>query len=133
MGQTGRFKAALMGAGISDWGMQVAVGELGTQEAGLGGSCGWESTGPHRHDQLSPISYASQVSTPVLILHGENDTNVPLGPATYFHCALCRFGVEHEFVVYPREGHSISERQHQIDVLRRARAWFGRWLGDPAS
>ena len=40
VGQTGRFKAALMGAGISDWGMQVGVGELGTQEAGLGGSCG---------------------------------------------------------------------------------------------
>jgi hypothetical protein len=65
-----RFKAALMGAGISDWGMQVGVGELGTQEAGLGGSCGWEGPGPHR-------------------------------------------------------------RQHQIDLLRRIRAWFTRWLGDP--
>jgi dipeptidyl aminopeptidase/acylaminoacyl peptidase len=133
IGQTGRFKAALMGAGISDWGMQVAAGELGTLEADLGGSCGWEGPGPHRHDQLSPISFASKVRTPVLIVHGEDDTNVPLGQATFFHRALSRFGVEHEFVVYPREGHGVAERNHQLDLLRRTRAWFDRWLSDPAS
>jgi dipeptidyl aminopeptidase/acylaminoacyl peptidase len=133
VGQTGRFKAALMGAGISDWGMQVGVGELGAQEAGLGGSCGWEGPGPHRHDELSPISYASKIRTPVLMLHGQDDTNVPVGQAIYFRRALSHFGVEHELVVYPREGHPIVERDHQIDVLRRTRAWFGRWLADPAS
>jgi dipeptidyl aminopeptidase/acylaminoacyl peptidase len=133
VGQTRRFKAALMGAGISDWGLQAGVGELGLQEAGLGGSCGWNGTGPHRHQQLSPISYASQVRTPVLIVHGEEDTNVPVGQAVYFHRALCQFGVEHEFVMYPREGHPILERGHQIDLLNRTRAWFGRWLGEPGS
>jgi dipeptidyl aminopeptidase/acylaminoacyl peptidase len=132
IGQTGRFKAALMGAGISDWGMLVATGHFGTSEAIFGGSCGWEGPGPHRHDQLSPISYASKVRTPVLILHGEDDTNVPLGQSTYFHRALYRYGVEHEFVVYPREGHGSRERNHQLDLLRRTRAWFDRWLGDPA-
>jgi dipeptidyl aminopeptidase/acylaminoacyl peptidase len=128
VGQTDRFKAALMGAGISDWSMQVGVGELGTAEADLGGSCGWESAGPHPHDLLSPISYASRIRTPVLILHGAGDTNVPIGQATYFHRALRHFGVKHEFVVYPREGHNIAERAHQIDLLQRTRAWFDRWL-----
>jgi dipeptidyl aminopeptidase/acylaminoacyl peptidase len=130
VGQTDRFKAALMGAGISDWGMQVAAGEFGRWEAGLGGSCGWEHAGPHRHDRLSPVSYASKVRTPVLILHGQDDTNVPIGQAMYFHRALSQFGVEHELVIYPREGHSIMERSHQIDLLRRTRAWFARWLGE---
>jgi dipeptidyl aminopeptidase/acylaminoacyl peptidase len=64
----------------------------------------------------------------VLILHGAEDTNVPLGQAVYLHRALRHFGVEHEFVTYPREGHVIRERQHQLDVLRRTRAWFDRWL-----
>ncbi|MGW4966972.1 hypothetical protein ACWEPL_57960 [Nonomuraea sp. NPDC004186] len=46
----------------------------------------------------------------------------------YFHRGLRRFGVEHQFVVHPGEGHSIQDRDHQLDLLRRTRAWFGRWL-----
>jgi dipeptidyl aminopeptidase/acylaminoacyl peptidase len=130
IGQTDRFKAAMMIAGISDWGTLLATSELGTMDAALGGSCGWEGTGPHPHDQVSPISFASKVRTPVLIVHGENDTNVPAGQAIYFHRALRRFGVEHELVIYPREGHGFVERNHQLDVLRRTRAWFERWLRD---
>jgi dipeptidyl aminopeptidase/acylaminoacyl peptidase len=128
VGQTDRFKAALMGAGISDWGMLAATGEEGPFEAALGGSTGWEGTGPHRHDQLSPISFASKIRTPVLIVHGESDTNVPISQAEFFHRALRRFGIEHEYVVYPRENHSIRERNHQLDLLRRTREWFDRWL-----
>ena len=85
------------------------------------------------HDRLSPISYASKVSTPVLILHGEDDTNVPLVQAVYFQRALSRYGAEHELVVYPREGHGTRERNHQLDQLRRTRAWFDRWLTGPVS
>ncbi len=129
VGQTDRFRAAVMGAGIADWGLQVGYGELGRQEADLGGSTGWESPGPHRHDRLSPVGYASRAATPVLILHGERDTNVPVGQAVYFHRALSEFGVEHELVIYPREGHGFTERAHQADVLERTRAWFTRWLG----
>ena len=66
----------------------------------------------------------------MLILHGEDDTNVPVGQAMYFHRALTEFGAEHELVTYPRENHSFTERAHQIDVLERARSWFTHWLGD---
>jgi dipeptidyl aminopeptidase/acylaminoacyl peptidase len=130
--QTARFRAAVMGAGIVDWAMQVSTGEQGRAEAGLCGSFGWEGSGPHRHDQLSPVSYAAKVTAPVLILHGEDDTNVPVGQAMYFHQALMQFGVEHELVIYPRENHSFTERAHQIDVLERVRSWFTRWLSGPA-
>jgi dipeptidyl aminopeptidase/acylaminoacyl peptidase len=133
IGQTTRFKAAMMFAGISDWGMLVATGEWGTLDAALGGSCGWEGTGPHPHDQVSPVSFASKISTPVLIAHGEDDTNVPLSQAIYFHRALTWFEAEHQLVIYPREGHGLVERNHQLDLLRRTRAWFDRWLRDEAS
>ena len=36
-------------------------------------------------------------------------------------------------VFYPREGHGLVERNHQLDLLRRTRAWFDRWLRDEAS
>ena len=42
--------------------------------------------------------------------------------------ALREQGVPTELVVYPREPHSISERAHQLDVLKRVRRWFDRWL-----
>jgi dipeptidyl aminopeptidase/acylaminoacyl peptidase len=130
--QTNRFKAAVMGAGIADWGIQAAAGEQGRYDAGLSGSLGWEGPGPHRHDQLSPVSYAANVTTPVLILNGADDINVPVAQAMYFHRALTEYGVEHDLVLYPRENHLFTERAHQIDVLERVRAWFIRWLGDPA-
>jgi dipeptidyl aminopeptidase/acylaminoacyl peptidase len=131
VGHTDRFAAAVVGAGISDWGMLAATGEWGVFETALGGSTGWEGPGPHRHDELSPISYASAIRTPVLILHGADDTNVPLSQAEYLHRALRRFGVEHEYVVYPRENHSFRERNHQLDLLHRTRAWFDKWLAAP--
>jgi dienelactone hydrolase len=112
--------------------MQVGVGEFGRAEASLGGSSGWEGPGPHRHDQLSPVSYAANVTTPVLILHGADDTNVPVGQAMYFHRALTQFGAKHELAVYPRENHSFTERAHQVDVLERIRAWFSLCLSAPA-
>ena len=133
VGQTHRFKAALMLAGISDWGTMAGTGEYGAVDGVLAGSFGWEGTGPHPHDRVSPISFASKVRTPVLIVNGEDDTNVPLAQAIYFHRALSRYGVEHELVVYPREGHGLRERNHQRDLLLRTRAWFDRWLGDPDS
>lgn len=104
--------------------MLAATGELGPFEAALGGSTGWEGPGPHHHDRLSPITYASRIRTPVLIVHGEDDTNVPVGQARFLHRALRHHGVHHDLVVYPREPHAIGEREHQLDLLRRTRAWF---------
>lgn len=49
--QTGRFRAAVIGAGIADWAMQAGVGELDRAEASRGGSFGWEGPGPPRPAQ----------------------------------------------------------------------------------
>jgi dipeptidyl aminopeptidase/acylaminoacyl peptidase len=128
VGHTDRFKAAIMRAGICDWGSQTGTGELGRWDLDLAGTAGWEGPGPHPHDQISPLSYASRVRTPVLIVHGEQDTNVPVGQGINFHRAISQFSTGHELVIYPREGHGFTERDHQLDHLRRSRAWFDRWL-----
>ena len=122
--QTTRFRAAVMGAGPSDWGMMVAESDLPTFEASLGGSAGWEGPGPHRHDELSPISYAHRVTTPTLMLHGEEDERVPVSQARFFARALRAHGVEFELVTYPREPHGIGERNHLLDLLGRWREWL---------
>jgi dipeptidyl aminopeptidase/acylaminoacyl peptidase len=116
--QTDRFAAALVFAGVIDWRVLAATGEQTRFDAALGGPDG----------STSPITHAHRIRTPVLILHGEDDTNVPLSQADLLHHALRDRGVEHEYVVYPREGHSFRERGHQLDALRRTREWFARWL-----
>jgi dienelactone hydrolase len=114
--QTDRFAAAVVGAGVIDWPLLAATGEHTRFEAALGGA------------DNSPITHAHRIRTPVLILHGEDDTNVPLSQAELLHRALRESGQAHEYVVYPRENHSIRERAHQVDVLDRTRAWFSHLL-----
>jgi dipeptidyl aminopeptidase/acylaminoacyl peptidase len=126
--QTQRFKAAIMGAGVSDWGMMVMNGDVPDFEQELGGSAPWDGRDQQRHLDLSPITFAKQIRTPVLILHGEKDARVPLSQATGFYRALRKQGVPGVFVTYPREPHGISERVHQLDILRRVRSWYDRWL-----
>ncbi|MFC3895657.1 alpha/beta hydrolase family protein [Lentzea rhizosphaerae] len=109
--RTDRFKAALVGAGISDWPRLIATGEWGAFEAALG-------DGPEH----SPLTYADRIRTPLLIVHGADDTNVPLEQAELLHRA-----VKHsELVVYPGEGHSLRKREHRLDLLNRARRFFAK-------
>jgi dipeptidyl aminopeptidase/acylaminoacyl peptidase len=126
--QTDRFRAGIDGAGPTEWGWMAATSDMGGFEAELGGSTPWDGPGPHRHAAISPLSYARHVSTPLLILHGENDERVPVSQATSFHRALRELGATVEMVIYPREPHGIRERNHQIDLLRRVRAWFDAYL-----
>lgn len=126
--QTARFKAAIMGAGVSDWGMMAMSSDLPEFESELGGSVPWDGLALHQHMKLSPITFAHQVKTPVLILHGEKDERVPISQAIGYHRALRDCRVPTELVIYPREPHGISERAHQIDLLQRVRTWYDRWL-----
>ncbi|EOD64781.1 prolyl oligopeptidase family serine peptidase [Amycolatopsis vancoresmycina] len=111
---TDRFKAAVVSAGVIDWPLLAATGEHSRFELALGSR------------ETSPITHADRIATPVLIVHGEDDANVPLSQAELLHHALG--DRPHEFVVYPREGHSLRERGHQLDFLRRMRAWFSHLL-----
>lgn len=126
--QTQRFKAAIMGAGVSDWGMMAMTSDVPDFELELGGGAPWDGKEQRQYLTISPITFASHARTPVLILHGENDVRVPLSQATGFHRALRRQGVPVEFVVYPREPHGVAERAHQLDILKRVRSWCDRWL-----
>jgi dipeptidyl aminopeptidase/acylaminoacyl peptidase len=80
------------------------------------------------YDAHSPITFVRNCRTPTLVLHGALDRGVPVTQGYEFSTALKALGVETEMVVYPREGHGIRERAHQIDIQRRVVAWFDRFL-----
>lgn len=126
--QTSRFKAGVMGAGVSDWGAMSAQSDLPTFESILVPDRPWDGPGPHDFARRSPISYAADRRTPLLILHGQNDIRVPIGQATAFHRALRDQEAPVELVTYPREPHGVGEARHQADLLRRVRQWVTEWL-----
>lgn len=125
--QTTRFKASVSGAPMTD-----LVMEYGTEDAGINAGDTWALGTPYENLPLfierSPVTHIKKVKTPTLLLCGENDATDPVGQCYEFHRGLRRYGVETEFVVYPREGHGIREEKHQVDVLNRIVGWFEKYL-----
>jgi dipeptidyl aminopeptidase/acylaminoacyl peptidase len=120
---TTRFKAAIAIAGHSDF---FSLAGTSTGRAWLEAAFGDPYTNRAAYQDRSPITYIRSCRTPTLLLHGQNDSGVPVGQAYEFHAGLKVIGVETELVIYPREGHAIQERGHQEDVQRRVLEWFDR-------
>ncbi len=124
--QTNRFKAAIGHAGISDWYSFYGQSDIpGLMEYGFGG-LPWISTDTYR--KYSPITFIKNVKTPIMITHGEQDRRVPIQQAEEYYRGLKGNGVETIFVRYPREGHGITEPNHQIDLVGRQLEWFEKHL-----
>jgi dipeptidyl aminopeptidase/acylaminoacyl peptidase len=124
--QTNRFKCAIGHAGISDWyGFFGQTDVPGLMEYGLGG-LPWAAR--ETYAKWSPMSYVDRVKTPLMITHGEQDRRVPIQQGELYYRALKRRGVEVVFIRYPREPHSISEPNHQIDLANRQLAWLDKHL-----
>lgn len=119
--QTNRFKAAVAGAGMSD-----LATEYGTEQGPAYDE--WFFGVPYEHPEAfqksSPLTYVRNARTPTLILQGEADKIDPVSQSQMLYRALKRYGVKTDFVVYPREGHGITEEKHALDVLERMLAWF---------
>lgn len=130
--QTGRFKAAMMGAGLvnmeSMYGTTDIPGYIGSFYDGmpqLDGSLNNKSLQFYR--SRSAIQYADKVTTPLLMLHGGSDERVPIGqPMEYFRNLKDR-GKTAELVFYPREGHGLAEYYHQADKMKREFEWITRF------
>lgn len=134
--QTGRFKAAMMGAGLpsllSMAGTTDIPGYINTFFNGVpqyDGSLVNPST--RFYMERSAISYSDKVTTPLLILHGGNDERVPIGQPMEFYRALKDRGKTVELVFYPREGHGFTEYYHQLDRMKRESEWITKYTLGP--
>jgi dipeptidyl aminopeptidase/acylaminoacyl peptidase len=124
--QTDRYKAAVMGAGISHWLSFHGNSHLQAWDANHYDTSPYERNG--LYEKFSGIHYVKRVKTPTLILHGELDRDVPSEQSYQFYRALRDHGVETELVIYPREGHGISEKNHWLDLHRRIAAWYDKYI-----
>lgn len=91
---------------------------------------------PWSHRQLyvdqSPLFRADKIHTPLLLLHGNADTNVPLIESLQMFTALKLLGREVALVEVAGENHHILEYGKKEKWLATQMAWFQKWLkGDP--
>ena len=83
--------------------------------------------------ERSALKHVAAVHTPTLLVHGENDNDVPIAEAEQFFIALKDVGVETVFLRYPREGHGLSETKHVIDLIDRSIAWYEKHFPKPGA
>lgn len=125
---TERFRAAFARAGVVDLLTQYALTDEPSFMIGYFMKSPYED--PDIYRKNSPLTYASQVRTPVLIVHGERDLRVPVSQAYELYSALKHYGTTVKLVIYPREPHGIREYTHQVDVMNRVLNWFRRSVPD---
>ncbi len=139
---TGRFRAAVASASISDlaaaYGKATGGRNIGGEawcESEQGGMGGPPWTWPLRYVTNSPIFLADRIRTPLLLIAGEADRGVPWTQSAEMFVALRRLGQRCTLVVYPGEEHNPGRYgpAHRADVVRRILAWLEEHLGSEAT
>jgi dipeptidyl aminopeptidase/acylaminoacyl peptidase len=81
---------------------------------------------------LSPLFKLGWIKAPVLVLHGKNDTNVPVVEATQVVTELKKRNVPVELILFPDEGHGFRKLPNRIRATEAITAWFAKYLKAPA-
>ena len=131
VGHTDRFKAAVVGAPCIDLHSMYGTSDIGVSF----GETQWGGTLADAAQELikrSPITYAAEVNTPVLLLHGEADLRCPIAQSEEYFVALKRLGKVVEFVRFPDCTHLFPRIGHpkmREEYMARTLGWFQKWLG----
>ncbi|MCA1563643.1 MAG: prolyl oligopeptidase family serine peptidase, partial [Acidobacteria bacterium] len=86
----------------------------------------WEHA--DRWIRLSPFFQVDKITTPTLVMCGQDDWNVPLINSEQLYQALRRLGRETELVIYPGQSHGIRRPSYQKDRYERYIAWYDKYL-----
>jgi dipeptidyl aminopeptidase/acylaminoacyl peptidase len=125
---TKRFRAAVAGAGVSNW--QSYYGQNGIDQWLIPYFGASVYDDPAVYARCSPINFIKQVRTPTLVLVGDRDVECPAPQSYEFWRALKRLGIPSQLVVYPNEGHMIAQPAHRRDIARRTVAWLNKYIRD---
>jgi dipeptidyl aminopeptidase/acylaminoacyl peptidase len=125
--QTTRFRAAIAGAGFSDWIAMYGEGGWSDEESVRIGGTLWEKR--DLFIENSPIFYLDRVETPLLLIHGANDGGVRPAYSEQVYTGLRRLGKPVLYASYGGEDHVIQVFENQVDLVERMIAWFDKYLG----
>ena len=138
--QTNRFKAAINVSGKVDMisfytdSPRLGVRNIHAPEKSQDrlGATLWQQ--PQKYLQHSAILYADRIKTPLLLINGEQDHNVPARQGMEMYYALRRLNKEVAWVLYPNGGHGMptSTVEEVRDYSQRILDWYATYLKKPA-
>ena len=129
VGHTSLFKAAVTLRSVVNF-----ISDEGTRDGAYGHTRDFGGDLFEKFDLFwdrSPLKYAKDVTTPILILHSDNDFRVPLEQGEQWFRALRHFGKNAEIVMFPRENHNLTrtgEPKHLVESLNWQLYWFDKYL-----
>ncbi len=124
--QTNRFRAAVAGAGISDWQSYYGENSIDQWMIPFFGASVYDD--PAVYAKSSAINFIKRVKTPTLVVVGDRDGECPAPQSFEFWHALRDQHVPTQLIVYPNEGHGFVDPAHRRDVLERTLAWFEEYM-----
>ena len=124
--QTHRFRAAVAGAGISDWLSYYGENSIDQWMIPYFGASVYDD--PQVYARSSAITFIKQAQTPTLAVVGDRDGECPAPQSFEFWHALRDLHVPAQLVVYPNEGHGFSNPADRRDTLERAVDWFAKYM-----
>ncbi|MCY0905042.1 S9 family peptidase [Arthrobacter sp. H14-L1] len=124
--QDHRFKAAIVERGFLD-----PETFTGTSDIGWYFSSEYTGTDPDRVRAQSPMAQASEVRTPTLVIHSEQDLRCPLEQGQRYYAQLRRNGVDAELLIFPGENHELSRSgtpHHRKQRFEHILRWWNKYL-----
>lgn len=121
--QTHRYKAAIEGAGITDWLTFMWTSDL--QQIDY--DARWTDKDPNAFFAFSAVMHADDVTTPLLVLHGANDERVPTYQGREFFEILSAKEKTTRMVTYPGSPHFPTVWEQRQDVFREIAAWLAKY------
>lgn len=131
--QTDLFAAAVSHAGISSIASYWGEGYWGYTYSSGASANSYPWNNPELYVKQSPLFNADKINTPMLLLHGTVDTNVPIGESMQLYTALKVLGKPVEFIQIKGENHGIRDFKKRIEWNNSIYAWFAKWLQDDSS
>ena len=126
--QTDIFAAAVSHAGISAISSYWGEGYWGIGYCSIANADTYPWNNPDFYVQQSPLFMADKIKTPLLLLHGTVDTNVPIGESIQMYNALKILGKTVEFIQVEGENHGISNYEKRMAWTNTMIAWFDKYL-----
>lgn len=128
--KTAIFAAAISHAGISDITSYWGEGYWGYSYSALASAESYPWNARDMYTLQSPLFNADKINTPILFLHGTDDTNVPIGESIQMFTALKLLGKPTAFIQVVGQNHQIFDYKKRAEWNKTIYAWFAKWLKD---